>query len=105
MTNSLTGVITDRDLVIRVAAKGLDASSTLVSAAMTSPFIAVVYEDADLMTAERLMIQQSVRRLLVLRRKDHVVIGVLSLDDLALAGFRRRAGEVWLILQYYRRSS
>ena len=93
-TNTLIGVITDRDLVLRAVAKRLNATSTQVNSVMTSPFIAVVFDDADLMTAERLMIQQAVRRLVVLRRKDHAVIGILSVDDFALAGFRQRAGEV-----------
>jgi len=61
---------------------------------MTSPILAVIYDDADLMAAERLMIDRSVRRLPVLRRQDNVVLGILSVDDFARAGQRRRAGEV-----------
>jgi len=92
--NYLVGVITDRDLITRVAATSLDPSVTRVASAMTAPILAMVYEDADLMAAERLMIEKQVRRLLVLRREDNAVCGVLSVDDLARAGQRRRAGEI-----------
>lgn len=44
-------------LILRVTAKGFVAASTQVGSATTSPFIAVVFEDADLTIAERLMIQ------------------------------------------------
>lgn len=53
----------------------------------------MVYEDADLAAAERLMIDRGVRRVLVSRRSDSLLVGVLSVDDFAMAGFRRRAGE------------
>jgi len=90
----LRGVITDRDLVLRVLARWLDASVTLVESVMSQPYVAMVYEDANLQDAERLMIDRGVRRLLVLRRSDNVIIGVVSVDDLALTGSRVRAGEV-----------
>jgi CBS domain-containing protein len=92
--NYRVGVITDRDLVTRVAANGLDPSTTRVENAMTTGILAMVYEDADISAAERLMIDRSVRRLLVLRRSDNVVSGILSVDDFARAGLRRRAGEI-----------
>lgn len=90
----LSQTFSDRDLITRVAAKSLDPSKVLVGAVMTAPIIAMIYDDADLTAAERLMIDRSVRRLIVLRRQDNAVIGVLSIDDFARAGHRRRAGEV-----------
>lgn len=92
-TNFLVGVVTDRDLIVRIVAKGLHASATPVGIALSGPAVAMVYEDADLAAAERLMIDRGVRRVLVSRRSDNLLVGVLSVDDFAMAGFRRRAGE------------
>ena len=48
-TNFLIGVITDRDLVLRVLAKGFVASTTPVNTVMTSPVVAMIYDDANAM--------------------------------------------------------
>jgi len=76
-----------------VVAKSGDVS-TAVGNVMTKPDLALALEDADLPSAEKLMKERGVRRLLVVRKSDHAVIGVLSVDDFAMAGFRRRAGEI-----------
>jgi CBS domain-containing protein len=93
-TNFLIGVITDRDLIIRVASKALNMDNTPVALAMSGPVVAMVYDDADIAAAERLMIDRGVRRLMVIRRGDSAVVGIVSVDDFAMAGFRRRAGEI-----------
>jgi CBS domain-containing protein len=94
-TRLLRGVVTDRDLVLRILAQGgLDPAITPVASIQTTGGIALIYDDANLADAERLMIDRGVRRLLVLRRSDHQVIGVISVDDLAMFGYRRRAGDV-----------
>ena len=92
-------MLTARDLILRVTAKGFVAASTQVGSAMTSPFIAVVFEDADLVVAERLMIQYGIRNLVVIRRENYIVSGILGVDDFARAGFLERAGEVLVLLQ------
>lgn len=93
-TSYLVGVITDRDLIVRVVAKSLDPATVAIGSVMSGPVVALVYDDSDLMAAERLMIDRGVRRLLVIRRSDNGVVGILSVDDFAMAGFRRRAGEI-----------
>lgn len=90
----VVGIITDRDLVTRVLAEWLDPSVTLVASVMTTGNIGMIYDDVDLMYAERIFIDRCVRRLLVLRRVDNTVTGILSVDDLATKGFAVRAGEV-----------
>lgn len=94
VTNFLVGVITDRDLLVRVVANSLDPDMTKIGEVMSGPMVVLVYEDADLVSAQRLMIEHGIRRLLVIRRRDNEVVGIVSVDDFALAGFRRRAGEV-----------
>jgi len=93
-TNFLIGVITDRDIILRVVSKSLNADETPIALAMSGPVVAMVYDDADLAAAERLMIDRGVRRLMVIRRGDSAVVGIVSVDDFAMAGFRRRAGEI-----------
>ncbi len=90
----LRGILTDRDLFTRVMSEWLDPAATPVEYVMTTGNIAMIYEDVDLMYAERAFIDRCVRRLIVLRRADNTVTGILSVDDLAAKGFPVRAGEV-----------
>jgi CBS domain-containing protein len=74
------GILTDRDLVLRVVAEGLDADATLVAQVMTSQ-PRTVSEDTPIEDALGLMRSASVRRLPVVDRKGRLV-GVVSLDDI-----------------------
>lgn len=78
---TVTGILTDRDIVIRVIAAGKDAQTPVADALSTGDLI-TVGPDTSLAQAVGLMRQHSVRRLLVLR-KDQAV-GVLSIGDLAI---------------------
>ncbi len=80
----LIGMITDRDLVLRVMAVGRDAVQALVSDAMT-PGLVYCFEDEDAETAADLMAQKQIRRLPVLSRAKQLV-GIVSLGDLVVDG-------------------
>src|ERR1043166_8945611 len=75
--NVLTGFLTDRDIVIRAIAKGLDPNAANVEDAM-SPTIIFTFEDDDVRNAVALMEQYQVRRLPVLDRGKHLV-GIVAL--------------------------
>jgi CBS domain-containing protein len=77
---SLYGLVTDRDLVVRALAeaRGLDAPVGPVC----STNVIGVDADADIGVAERLMREHAVRRLPVL--EDGQVTGIVSQGDLAL---------------------
>jgi CBS domain-containing protein len=77
----IVGVVTDRDLVIRVMAAGKDAKHTSVDAVMTTEAFHC-FDDQDVEDACFMMQEKHVRRLLVFNRSRDV-IGVLSLDDVA----------------------
>lgn len=77
----VVGIVTDRDLVVRVLAKGGSATMT-VRVAMTSGITTCLADD-DVENAARTMARAGVRRLVVLDRELEPV-GLLSLDDLAL---------------------
>ena len=76
------GIITDRDLVLRVMAKELRPQATSVSVAMTRDPVCVT-EHMALEEAIALMRGYHVRRLVVVNEHNELV-GVLSLDDLLL---------------------
>lgn len=78
----IVGMITDRDIVLRVIAEYMDPGTTMVSEAMTDDVICCS-EEEDVGEAARLMEDKQVRRLLVLR-SDNTVAGILSVSDFAL---------------------
>jgi CBS domain-containing protein len=76
------GVLTDRDIVLRVVAEGEDPAAVTAEAVMT-PHVELLDETSDVEEAARLMRDHQIRRLLV--RGDHNrIVGVVSLGDLAV---------------------
>lgn len=84
----LMGVITDRDITIRVVAAGRDIAATRVRDVM-SPEVYCCFEDEDVDEAAQRMSDWQVRRLPVLNAHKQLV-GIVSLGDLA----RRTPAEV-----------
>lgn len=81
--NEPSGVVTDRDIVLRVVAEGLDPL-TPVAEAMTSA-CEVVEDTMSVDAASTLMKFKQIRRL-VIRGTDGELAGVVSLGDLACDG-------------------
>jgi len=77
---SLYGLVTDRDLVVRAVAEARGADEPV--GPLSSANLIGVDADAGVREAMRLMRQHSVRRLPVL--KDGQVTGIVSLGDLAI---------------------
>lgn len=87
----LVGMVTDRDLAVRVLGEGKDPARTKVREVMT-PGTAYVFEDSDLDTVAETMCDRQVRRMPVLNRNKRLV-GIVSLGDLAReAGGRQSIG-------------
>ncbi len=78
----LLGIVTDRDLVVRVLAEGHDPRQTTLEGICTVELTTVTPED-DVETAVKLMRDKAVRRLPVIERAGHPV-GMVSLGDLAV---------------------
>jgi CBS domain-containing protein len=80
----LVGFVTDRDIILRVIAAGLDVRKTTVGEAMTQN---VVKLDAQAEAAEalRAMKDNKIRRVVVTDKADEIA-GILSLGDLAARG-------------------
>jgi len=79
---SLYGLVTDRDLVVRAVAEARGADEPV--GPLSSANLIGVDVDADVSEAMRLMRQHTVRRLPVL--EDGQVTGIVSLGDLAITG-------------------
>ncbi len=88
----VTGIVTDRDLAIRVLAEGRDPRSTRVADVVSGEPV-TVRADQDLDEALRLMAHHQLRRLIVVEDSDRLV-GILAQADVALTGDEERAGEV-----------
>jgi CBS domain-containing protein len=78
----LEGLLTDRDIAVRLVAAGLDPSNTKVSEIMT-PDATYCFDDQTLDEAAAVMEAHQIRRLPVMNR-DKRLIGMLSLGDLAV---------------------
>jgi CBS domain-containing protein len=87
----LSGVITDRDIVVRVIAQGLDPRRLTVGECGTGEPATVSPRETLDQAAQR-MEQQQVRRLPVVQAGR--VVGILSHSDLASHGADRRAGRL-----------
>ena len=78
--DSLYGLVTDRDLVVRAVAEARGADEPV--GPLSSGNVIGVDADADVHEAMRLMREHAVRRLPVL--EDGQVAGIVSLGDLAM---------------------
>lgn len=79
---TLTGLLTDRDITIRAVAEGRHPAETKVSEVM-SPDIIYCFEDDDIQKAAEVMESKQIRRLPILNR-DKKLTGIVSLGDLAV---------------------
>jgi CBS domain-containing protein len=85
------GIITDRDLAIRVVAEGRDPARTLVSE-ITTYDPTTLPRTAGIDTAARTMREKGVRRLPIVT-EDGKVIGIVTADDLTIL-LARELGDV-----------
>jgi CBS domain-containing protein len=74
------GIVTDRDLVIKLLAAGADPQAVNAGDVMSSD-LRVIEEGADLLDTVKLMRTHGVRRIPVVNRHGELV-GLLALDDL-----------------------
>jgi CBS domain-containing protein len=77
----LLGVITDRDIVCRLIARGMDMKEARARDVMTDD-LECVTEDESLCSVLRLMSDHQIRRIPVVARGDRLV-GIIAMADLA----------------------
>ena len=90
--DQLVGMVTDRDIVIRVVAEGKDLQATTVGEIASRDHVTVDPEQ-DLDDALRLMAQHQVRRLPV-AEEDGRLVGILAQADIAREGKDAQTGQV-----------
>jgi CBS domain-containing protein len=84
----LVGLITDRDLVLRVIAERKDPRSVRLGDIATTRGLQTTSPDTQLCDARALMAEHRIRRLPVV--KDDRLVGMLSLGDVALGSASMR---------------
>jgi CBS domain-containing protein len=85
------GIVTDRDLVLRVMSERRDPNAVTLGEILTKD-VTTVSPDVELHEARDIMERHKVRRLLVV--KDRKLVGILSLGDVAVAlASKRIVGE------------
>jgi CBS domain-containing protein len=91
--NRLVGILTDRDITVRVTAEGKNPSETRVADIMTREPLHTVSEDASLEEAERIMHDQQIRRLPVINAEG-ALVGYLSQAKVVRVESPSRAGKL-----------
>jgi CBS domain-containing protein len=89
--NVLVGMITDRDITLRVVAAGKDPRSTAAAEVATRQ-VSPAYPDEPLDEALEQMAHRQVRRLPVI--EDDRVVGILAQADVAQEVKDKKAGQV-----------
>ena len=80
-TKKLIGIVTDRDLTLKIVAKGLDAKSTKVETVMTRKVVTCRADD-DLQKALDAMAENQLRRIPVVDA-DNKIMGIIAQADVA----------------------
>jgi CBS domain-containing protein len=88
----LIGIVTDRDVALRVVGGGRDSNTTVVGDVASRDVVALS-PDHDVADALTLMAQEQVRRIPIVVR-EHELVGMLAQTDIALAEKEKAAGEV-----------
>jgi len=88
----LVGVLTDRDIAVRVVAEGRDPEQ-VKAAEVASRDVVTLDPEQDLDEALRLMARHQVRRLPVVE-EDGRLVGVVAQADVARVADERHTGEV-----------
>jgi len=87
----LVGIVTDRDIVVRVVAEGRDPKATTVREIASTELVTVSPDD-DLGEALHLLAERQVRRLPVV--EGDRLVGIVAQADIARLGKDKKTGEV-----------
>jgi CBS domain-containing protein len=80
-SQKLVGIVTDRDLALKIVAEGRDASSTKVEAVMTRKLVTCHAED-DMQKALDAMSEHQLRRIPIVNN-DNKILGIIAQADVA----------------------
>lgn len=80
--NRVVGIVTDRDIVIRIVATGIDAGKTPLHRIMSSDVV-YCFDTDDIYDVARLMEARQVRRIPILNANLQLA-GIVSIGDMAV---------------------
>jgi len=80
-TRTLVGIVTDRDLALKIVAKGRDANATKVGKVMTRQVVTCRAED-DVQKALDVMANNQLRRIPIVD-DDNRIVGIIAQADVA----------------------
>ena len=95
----MVGFLSERDIVFRVVAEGLDPSATKVAQVMSQP-LTTASVDETIQECEQRMRRMHVRHLPILENRK--LVGCLSLRDLLQSELRQAETEVRSLSEYIR---
>lgn len=81
-TRKLVGIVTDRDLTLKVVAEGLDTATTKVKSVMTTKVVTCRADD-DMQDVLDAMKKHQIRRIVVVDKKENV-LGIIAQADMAI---------------------
>ncbi len=81
-TRRVLGILTDRDIVVRVVAKGRDPNEVVTVGDVMTHELVTCPPDADSLQVQELMKERKVRRVLVVDEHG-AVVGIVSMADIA----------------------
>jgi len=81
-SRKVVGIVTDRDLALKVVAEGRDAARTKVGEIMTSEVVTCRSDD-DVQSALDAMMENQLRRIPVVDRQN-VIVGMIAQADVAV---------------------
>ena len=90
--NAPVGVVTDRDIAVRIVAKGRDSQSTLAGDCMTTP-VTTIGDDSTLAECCDVLEGKQIRRVPVVDASGSLC-GIVSLADVALSSRDQKIAEV-----------
>ncbi|MBN2115563.1 MAG: CBS domain-containing protein [Anaerolineales bacterium] len=91
-SRTLVGIVTDRDLVLKVIAEGMDPQKTKVNDVMSKKLV-TCYADDDIEQAMNAMAQFQLRRIPVVG-ENMKLVGIISQADVARMNEPEKTGEV-----------
>jgi CBS domain-containing protein len=91
-SNRLIGVVTDRDIVCRVVAKGKNPTAVTAAEAMTEPVVCV-NQDTPLQDVVAVMEENQIRRVPVVDASG-CICGIIAQADVAMQAHEREVGEL-----------
>lgn len=81
-TQELIGIVTDRDLAMKIVGEGLDAESTQIKVVMTHKVVTCLADD-DLQKVMDIMSEHQLRRIPVIN-ENKKILGMISQADVAI---------------------